>query len=219
MPRWGIHLDIATKILDSNKTIDKNLFLFGNILPDIQVGYMVPDVSNIVKYDISHYELKNGTTMYMNFYKSNIDKMNEPIFMGYFTHLVADYCFNTRLKKQYIFNEQGDFIGYKNIQDEVIKSDKSATLQDKHIELEKLENYIYNKNKIELPHYESLLLNKSNEIENINIVNSDVEKAIKITKESKENPKFEEFDFNILTEEEWENEISNTLDIVKEFIK
>ncbi len=219
MPRWGIHLDIATKILDSNKSIDKNLFLFGNILPDIQVGYMVPDVSNIVKYDISHYELKNGTIMYMNFYQSHIDKMDEPIFMGYFTHLVADYCFNARLRKQYVFNDQGDFIGYKNIQNEVVKSDKSGTLQDKHIELEKLENYIYNKNKIELPHYESLLLNKSNEIDNINIVNSDIEKAIKIAKESKENSKFEEFDFNILSEEEWENEISNTLDIVKKFIK
>ena len=32
MPRWGIHLAIGNKILEHKPNLDKNAFLFGNIL-------------------------------------------------------------------------------------------------------------------------------------------------------------------------------------------
>lgn len=58
MPRWGVHLVIANKILEKKTNIDKNSFLFGNILPDLQDGYLIPDVSNIVTHSILFYKNK-----------------------------------------------------------------------------------------------------------------------------------------------------------------
>ena len=58
MPNWGEHLLIANKILKKIK-VDENLFLFGNILPDVQDGFLVKGISNIQPHKINHYDL-NG---------------------------------------------------------------------------------------------------------------------------------------------------------------
>ena len=45
MPSWGIHLGIANKLSQKIENIDKNLFMFGNVVPDINNGYVVEDIS------------------------------------------------------------------------------------------------------------------------------------------------------------------------------
>lgn len=34
---------------------DRNAFLFGNVVPDVLVGYMVPDIANPIPYRITHF--------------------------------------------------------------------------------------------------------------------------------------------------------------------
>ena len=41
MPTWGMHLLIAKKINKKFKITDYNLFLIGNIITDINNGYLV----------------------------------------------------------------------------------------------------------------------------------------------------------------------------------
>ena len=91
MPTWGVHLAIANKILDKKLNINKNEFLFGNILPDLQDGFLVEDVSNIVNHHENHFNYSNGKATYENFYDKYFDKLNNSLIFGYFTHLISDY--------------------------------------------------------------------------------------------------------------------------------
>lgn len=60
MPSWNIHIAQTEQLLGSGGTVahavrDRNAFLFGNVVPDILVGYMVPDVAEPIRYTITHF--------------------------------------------------------------------------------------------------------------------------------------------------------------------
>ncbi len=110
MPTWGVHLAVANKILEKKINIDKNSFLFGNILPDLQDGYLVPNISNIVDHKINHYDFSNGNCVYENFYNIYKLKFDNPVILGYFTHLITDYCFNKKFEEKYVFDTKNNFI-------------------------------------------------------------------------------------------------------------
>lgn len=60
MPSWNIHVAHAERVLGADGPVsrvvrDRNAFLFGNVIPDIFVGYMVPDVEDPIPYRITHF--------------------------------------------------------------------------------------------------------------------------------------------------------------------
>lgn len=60
MPSWNIHIAHAERLLKSGGSVaravrDGNAFLFGNLIPDIYVGYMVPGVVRPVPYRVTHF--------------------------------------------------------------------------------------------------------------------------------------------------------------------
>ncbi len=60
MPSWNIHIAHAEELLASGGALaaavcDRNAFLFGNVLPDIRVGYMVPGIVEPIPYRITHF--------------------------------------------------------------------------------------------------------------------------------------------------------------------
>ena len=49
MPSWNIHIAEAEMLLARDGSVaalvrDRNAFLFGSVVPDVLVGYMVPDI-------------------------------------------------------------------------------------------------------------------------------------------------------------------------------
>lgn len=58
MPAWAIHLEVTTKINEKTKFEDKkkNIFLLGNILPDILNGHVIKNISHIVPHKEAHME-------------------------------------------------------------------------------------------------------------------------------------------------------------------
>ena len=56
MPSWGIHLEIANRVYKKLENIDKNLFMFGNVMPDINNGYVIKDVNKIISHKKTHYD-------------------------------------------------------------------------------------------------------------------------------------------------------------------
>lgn len=97
MPNWKVHLEIG-KRLNKYFNYDKedfNLFLLGNILPDINNCYIVTDIEKEIRHEITHFGGWRETN-YINFYKkykSKIDNKN-PLFNGYLAHLYTDYLWN-----------------------------------------------------------------------------------------------------------------------------
>lgn len=60
MPSWNIHIAHAERLLEGGGSVarvvrDRNAFLFGNLIPDIYVGYMVPGVVRAVPYRVTHF--------------------------------------------------------------------------------------------------------------------------------------------------------------------
>lgn len=60
MPSWNIHIAQTEELLQRGGSLarsvrDRNAFLFGNIVPDIFVGYMVPSVTDPIPYIITHF--------------------------------------------------------------------------------------------------------------------------------------------------------------------
>lgn len=60
MPSWNIHIAHAEGLLEDGGPFagvvqDQNAFLFGNLVPDIYVGYMVPSVAEPIPYRVTHF--------------------------------------------------------------------------------------------------------------------------------------------------------------------
>lgn len=60
MPSWNIHIAhtqrlLATGPLSDFGIRDANAFLFGNLVPDVYVGYMLPKPSGILPYQLTHF--------------------------------------------------------------------------------------------------------------------------------------------------------------------
>lgn len=60
MPSWNIHIAQTERLLDRRGVVaatvrDRNAFLFGNLVPDIFVGYMVPGIERPIPYRVTHF--------------------------------------------------------------------------------------------------------------------------------------------------------------------
>ena len=59
MPSWNIHIAQTERLLNrggvvAQTVVDRNAFLFGNLVPDIYVGYMVPGIEHPIAYRVTH---------------------------------------------------------------------------------------------------------------------------------------------------------------------
>ena len=60
VPSWNIHIAQSEQLFSRNGAVactvrDRNAFLFGALVPDIPVGYMVPDAREPIAYRITHF--------------------------------------------------------------------------------------------------------------------------------------------------------------------
>lgn len=224
MPNWGEHLLIANKILKKVK-IDENLFLFGNILPDVQDGFLVKGISNIQPHKINHYDLNgekynpNIKKGYEVFYEKYSEKMCNPIIMGYLTHLITDFLWNDMFYNGKCIKENDKLIGFINKNGKLIRVDKADFRINKERDFEIFSSYIYKNHDMKLPEFSSEVAQNANIIENININDEDVRKVVDYIKQTKIDSKDENLETQIFTIEELERQIDNTVDFVYSFLK
>lgn len=224
MPNWGEHLLIADKILKKIK-LDANLFLFGNILPDVQDGYLVKGISNIQPHKINHYDLNgenydpNTKKEYEVFYEMYSEKMDNPIIMGYLTHLITDCLWNDMFYNGKCIKENDKLIGFINKKGELIKGDKADLRKNKQIDFGIFSSYIYKNYNMKLPEFNLEIAKNANIIENININDEDVKKVVDYIKQNQIDSKNENIETQIFTIEELEKQIDNTVDFVYNFLK
>lgn len=225
MPNWGEHLLIANKLLKKIK-INENLFLFGNILPDVQDGYLVKGISNIQPHKINHYDFNgenyntNNKKEYEIFYEKYSNKMDNPIIMGYLSHLITDSLWNDAFYNNKCIKENGQLIGFINKNGELIKGEKKELRIYKQEEFRIFQYYIYkNYNNMKIPQFSLDISTNANIIENININDDDVRKVIEYINDIKINSSNKKEETQIFTIEQLEKEIDNTVDFVYSFLK
>ena len=105
MPSWNIHTAHAERLLSQNSPESLGIgcvdaFLLGNLLPDIYVGYMVPDVSHKIPYRDTHFA--EPTFVPEPRYWEFVERYAAPdeegrvsdLVLGAWAHLVADHDYN-----------------------------------------------------------------------------------------------------------------------------
>lgn len=104
MPSWNVHIAHVERLLD-DKTArldavrDHDAFVLGNLVPDIYVGYMVPDVSHKIPYKDTHYAnpdfvpAPDASLFYCRYVK---DRDATDVTLGAWCHLLCDHYYNLR---------------------------------------------------------------------------------------------------------------------------
>lgn len=107
MPSWNIHTAHVERLLEGRVpeelgVADVNAFLFGNYVPDIYVGFMVPDASFHIDYCLTHMAEVNiipvpdAERFWDDFIYHRRPKTDVglSLVLGAWAHLVADQTYN-----------------------------------------------------------------------------------------------------------------------------
>lgn len=112
MPSWNIHTAHVERLLaeESPSALgirDVNAFLFGNLVPDIYVGYMVPGLSRKIAYRETHFADPGHIPepRYGEFFERHVapyadrDGRVSDVMLGAWTHLAADNVYNAHFNR------------------------------------------------------------------------------------------------------------------------
>ena len=215
MPRWGEHFIVANKILERvNFDLDKNLFLFGNIVPDIQNGHLVKGISNVQYYEVTHYRLDNEKTIYENFYEANYENISNPVALGVYAHLILDHLWNEKFHKRRRLGENGEVIGYFNKNNEFIETDRKGAMKDKQIDFEKFEGYIFRNYEFDMPKYDEKILDNCNILKSVDLNDDDIHKTIEYINNLKQESIVKDENLEIFSIEELDEYIDYSVEYI-----
>lgn len=225
MPSWGIHLTIAKKLAEKLQIEDKNAFLFGNLLPDVNNGYVIRDVSKLISHDITHY---NGQQGKLNdvlpgcnmFYDKYQEKLENPVILGCLSHLYTDYYWNYMTYMKYgIFNQAGNFIGFRLNDGKEIYCSQEESRIIKTNDFKLFSSYVYQNRLLTPVEYQENLLNMAQEIEEVDISGNDIQNTISYIQNKLQNTNMynnirEKSYYQIFNEEQLVKEIDNCVNYI-----
>jgi len=198
MPSWPIHIALANKLNKKFKLNDE--FILGNVLPDVLDGYVFAP-SNITDKNFSHYRTNNKIDCDL-FLNQNKDKLNNPFILGFFTHLLVDWFYNSYTAKNHFVKKDDGYYVLLNNKQLVQKS--SDTLFMKQNEYKKYGSMLSESKLLGTPiNFDNLSLENLKDLVNFNYSASDMLKATNVMNEWINNKvAIPDFDYNIYTKEE-----------------
>lgn len=225
-----MHLKIAN---DLNKKMnmsknDEALFKFGSVMPDNE-GYVVQGLSNIGIYDISHfarhqkldYAVYNlpDQKKFLDEYKS---KINNPLVLGCFAHILADYFFNYNTFNYKYYAKNGKIIGVKVINNSIIYTDKDTIRIYKQEDFEKYSRAIYSEINadVDIRMIDNIYRECKN-IKEINYTKNDVKKTIEYMNNMKymyANKQYNQIQYHIYSEKDLEGMVQECEKYIEEKI-
>ena len=185
MPTWAIHLATAKKVSEKINA-DKNIFTFGNILPDIPNEYVVKEITHHVSHPRTHFEVDVLIVEHIekrydlkNFAEKYKSKFSNPLMLGYYVHLLTDYFWNDKTYGEHgIYDEEKNRIGLILNNGERILCSKERARQIKTHDFRVFSKYIYDHHLADKPEYQKEILEYLKEIDWMTLEKSDIEKTI-----------------------------------------
>lgn len=140
MPSWNIHIAQTERLLGregaaARCVANRDIFLFGNVVPDVYVGYMVPGASPLIPYGETHLAKSEPIPkpreheFWERFVAPRAGALTQgagperdefDLVLGAWAHLMADCLWNTRVNEyldahggkpseSFRIKKQGDF--------------------------------------------------------------------------------------------------------------
>ena len=228
MPSWRVHLVTANKVAEK-LNLDKNTFIFANILPDINNAYFIEGVKNKLSHKQTHFtdeaDLKEIKFNYNNverFKEKYKEKLKNPTILGYLVHLLTDSYWNQMaFDEHYVYNKEKEFIGIKLFDGKFVECSKKEGTKIKQDEFKAFGTYLIKKyNNIYYPVFTEDLVEGASRIKENITYKEDIKKAIdyintrvKIVKEP------EEFNYKMFTKKELEKRFEDSIKFILENIK
>ena len=222
MPSWSVHLKIA-KELNKKMNLDSDKFLFGSLIPDTdsnwKLGRFKAHYYGDIVFPKCPSEFMIDIDKFMSDYK---DKLDDPLIIGYYTHLLTDNYYNEYIYyNKWIQNKYKDVIGIRknNGSSIAILGDHKKLGHYKHKDLELYGKKLYNSETLDVPNdivsiYESLPLLKdefvsmANVMYRVNYLNNDFVKFNERTEEDNKG-------YEMFTEEELNTLLENCINYVE----
>lgn len=189
MPAWAIHLEVTTKINEKTKFEDKkkNIFLLGNILPDILNGHVIKNISHIVPHKEAHMEkpVRIGDHIEYRydldgFFERYKEKFDNPFMLGYYTHLLTDFYWNDLTYGQLgIFDESKKLIGIRLNDGKEFRGSKEDIRKMKTNDFKLFSRYIYKNKLAQIPYYDEKMLDYAKDLDWLDLQKSDILEATK----------------------------------------
>lgn len=225
MPTWGMHLLTAKKLNKKLKINDYNLFLIGNIITDINNGYLVENVSKVIPHKDTHYYVgkkneKTGEIMFYDvekFIQDNKENLKNPLVLGYVVHLLTDVYWNDLTYAEHgIHDENGKVIGLKLNNGKELIGDGELRRKTKVNDFKIFTNYLYMNKLIDIPQYDEKAYDIAKSINCISLEKEDIQKAIHHIDVVKNGIPSLKMEYKIFSQEEMlENIEKCTQDILK----
>ncbi len=229
MPSWAIHLAVTKKLNQKNNlnVQNKNIFLLGNIIPDILNGYVIKNISHVVTHKETHIEklVQIGThTEYRydleGFVNTYRDKFENPLILGYYTHLLTDFYWNNlTYGKMGIFDEDKNLIGLKLNNGDKLIAPKENLRKTKTNDFNIFSKYIYKNHLADVPKFDEKMLENAKQLDWLNIQKQDILEAIKYLQDMaslKTEFELEEKEYKIFSEEKMMENLENCVNLIEE---
>ena len=221
MPAWITHLATAKKVFCKLNIEDKNSFLFGNIMPDILNNYFVKNTRVHKKYSETHFSKflnVNGgkyqfpdLDMFFNKYK---DKMDNPVVCGCFVHLLTDYYWNIKYRKEYCEDINGK-TRLKLANGEYKIDEDDAITKIKHEDFKVFTEYLKKNIIFEELIYTDNLARLCQEVEELPITKDEVADTVRVVNEMIESEEeYKSYNYSICTQEKMNEYFEDSLDFV-----
>ena len=190
MPSWGVHLKIASIVAEKIEIKNKNQFIIGNVLPDINNGYVVTDIHKIIDHKITHFSGRKDYKNYETFYEKYNGYLKNPYILGYLTHILSDRYFNNiAYSEKTIFDDDAEIVGLILNSGREIKCNSEEVRKTKIKDFSIFANYIYKNYDLPKIKYDDGILLASNIIEEIDVNEQDAENVIQYLNSKIENRK------------------------------
>lgn len=210
MPSWAIHLKIAKELSKNMKEEDKQSFLLGNILPDVNVGYLINPISKQIPYTVTHHgkmkTLKKDSTElpdYEEFMQEYKGIIKNPIMLGYLSHLMTDYYWNHHTFVQKGVYEKGKLIGIHGDK-KYILGDSETIRKTKVSDFNIYSRHLYEEGIVDIPNFETQLTSLVKPIKEIHIEEQDLQGVNQYFKGISEKIKEENQEFQVYSLKEME---------------
>ena len=231
MPSWSIHLAIAKKV-NNKLNLNKDLFLYGNLIPDVDKGTIIKRYeAHFYNHDLHFPEVPKEDMIDMDKFLSVYkDKLSNPLILGYYSHLLTDQFYNEKVyTTRWVQDNDNNIIGIRLKDNKVLKIDiedkNRLKAKYKHYDFELYGKYLFKDNKVEVPINKKVIKDNIKYLDNSFLTNELVDNRIKYLNNEFTNfnklsikEKLFKHNYNLFTKEELDNMLEECTDMIIEKI-